>query len=171
MASSRLEKVGTIFSRIKGLLRSGAMKEEDKPIWYDVYKAFPPKYEPRYDRPAPDTPIRQIFYPEDIIRAKYHKENKSLPAVNLIDERTKTNTQKFISIYQKLKEEDKLGEEELYIAAIDVMKTERSIAREKRSASEARQNISTESNIASSFKEAQKEELKKRVNVEDIFKE
>ena len=45
------------------------MKEEDKPMWYDVYKAFPPKYEPRYDRPAPDTPIRQILYPEDVIRA------------------------------------------------------------------------------------------------------
>lgn len=55
--------------RVRGLLRSGALKEDDKPLWYDVYEAFPPKYEPRYDRPAPDVPIRNIFYSEDIIRA------------------------------------------------------------------------------------------------------
>lgn len=55
--------------RVRGLLKSGALKEEDKPIWYDIYKAFPPKYEPRYDRPAPDLPLRNLFYPEDTIRA------------------------------------------------------------------------------------------------------
>jgi small subunit ribosomal protein S23 len=54
---------------VRGLLKSGALKEEDKPIWYDIYKAFPPKYEPRYDRPAPDLPLRNLFYPEDTIRA------------------------------------------------------------------------------------------------------
>jgi small subunit ribosomal protein S23 len=55
--------------RLKGLLRSGALKEEDKPMWYDIYEAFPPFHEPRFDRAAPDTPIRNIFYPEDTIRA------------------------------------------------------------------------------------------------------
>ncbi|XP_063222082.1 small ribosomal subunit protein mS23 isoform X2 [Bacillus rossius redtenbacheri] len=68
MASSRLEKIGTIFSRVTGLLRSGAMKEVDKPLWYNLYKAFPPTYEPRFDRPAPNIPIRNILYPEDEIR-------------------------------------------------------------------------------------------------------
>jgi small subunit ribosomal protein S23 len=58
-----------LFHRIRGLLRSGALKEEDKPIWCDVYTAFPPKYEPKYDRPAPDIPLRNILYPEDTIRA------------------------------------------------------------------------------------------------------
>lgn len=55
--------------RVKGLLRSGAMKPEDKPIWYEVYEAFPPKVEPQFNRKAPDINIRQILYPEDIIRA------------------------------------------------------------------------------------------------------
>jgi hypothetical protein len=58
-----------LIHRVRGLLRSGALKEEDKPIWYDVYTAFPPKYEPKYDRPAPDVPLRNIFYLEDTIRA------------------------------------------------------------------------------------------------------
>lgn len=45
------------------------MKPEDKPVWYDVYEAFPPKIEPQYGRKAPDMKIRNILYPEDIIRA------------------------------------------------------------------------------------------------------
>ena len=63
-----------------------------------------------------------------------------------------------------------MGEEELYVAAVDLMKTERSIAREKKSASVEKQDISNES-LASSFKEAQKKEFKSSVNVQDIFKE
>lgn len=45
------------------------MKPQDKPLWYDVYEAFPPKYEPRFDRPPVNKEIPAIFYPEDIIRA------------------------------------------------------------------------------------------------------
>ena len=49
------------------------MKPQDKPVWYDVYEAFPPKYEPRYDRPPVKKEIQAIFYPEDVIRG-YVKE-------------------------------------------------------------------------------------------------
>jgi small subunit ribosomal protein S23 len=47
------------------------MKEADKPLWYDIYRAFPPLMEPRVDRAVPDhdKPLRQIFYEEDAIRA------------------------------------------------------------------------------------------------------
>ena len=45
------------------------MKEKDKPIWYEVYEAFPPKTEPLYGRKALDIPVRQILYAEDVIRA------------------------------------------------------------------------------------------------------
>lgn len=55
--------------RVTGLLRSGAMKPEDKPIWHDLYEAFPPKLEPRFDRPAPNVQMRNIFYEEDLARA------------------------------------------------------------------------------------------------------
>ncbi|XP_044014965.1 28S ribosomal protein S23, mitochondrial-like isoform X1 [Aphidius gifuensis] len=74
MAQSRLEKIGTIFSRVTLLVKGGAMKPDDKPLWYDIYKAFPPKLEPRFDRPAPNIAIKDIFYQEDIIRAQEKKE-------------------------------------------------------------------------------------------------
>lgn len=54
---------------VQGLMRAGVMTEAEKPLWYDVYKAFPPKYEPRYDSPAVDKEVVSILYPEDIIRA------------------------------------------------------------------------------------------------------
>lgn len=41
------------------------MKEAEKPIWYDVYAAFPP----RVKTGAEDAVVAQIFYPEDRIRA------------------------------------------------------------------------------------------------------
>ncbi|XP_023238082.1 28S ribosomal protein S23, mitochondrial-like isoform X2 [Centruroides sculpturatus] len=74
MAGSRLEKLGTIFSRMTGLLRSGALKKEDKPTWYDIYKAFPPLIEPIFKREVSEKEITQIFYPEDVYRAKFYRK-------------------------------------------------------------------------------------------------
>lgn len=69
MAGSRLHNFGTIFSRVTGLLETGAIKEV--PIWYDVYKKYPPELEPRSDRPEPpQPPIPEIVYEEDFARAK-----------------------------------------------------------------------------------------------------
>lgn len=50
-------------------MKSGAIKASEKPLWYEVYEAFPPKYEPRFDRPVQEKKIRQILYTEDVIRA------------------------------------------------------------------------------------------------------
>ncbi|XP_060703984.1 28S ribosomal protein S23, mitochondrial isoform X2 [Hemiscyllium ocellatum] len=39
MAGTRLEKCGTVFTRVRDLLRAGVMKESEKPCWkfYEVY--------------------------------------------------------------------------------------------------------------------------------------
>ena len=86
MAQSRLEKIGTIFSRLQGLRKSGAIKAEQVdlvvwvaicnlqvPIWAQVYEAFPPRYEPRWDAKDPVEPVRKILYREDSVRAQYSK--------------------------------------------------------------------------------------------------
>ncbi|KAK3913100.1 28S ribosomal protein S23, mitochondrial [Frankliniella fusca] len=66
---NRFEKLGTIFSRVLGLIKSGVMKQEDIPIWFLVYKSFPPKYEPQFSRPPLDVDVKDIYYPEDKLRA------------------------------------------------------------------------------------------------------
>lgn len=56
-------------------MRSGVIQKADKPIWYDVYEAFPPKREPLYVkkqfRPAVNKQdsVPEIFYREDEVRA------------------------------------------------------------------------------------------------------
>ncbi|XP_021945794.1 probable 28S ribosomal protein S23, mitochondrial [Folsomia candida] len=75
MAGSRLDKIGTIFSRTAGLIKSKAVKYQDRPVWYDVYRVFPPKYEPHIDR-EPSITVEQIpniLYKEDRIRARFYK--------------------------------------------------------------------------------------------------
>ncbi|XP_073823236.1 mitochondrial ribosomal protein S23 [Musca autumnalis] len=125
MAQSRLEKIGTIFTRVSGLLRSGAMKPEDKPLWYDVYAAFPPKLEPRFDRPAPQVAIRNIFYEEDQVRAKFHKSQKQTEMVSLYDRQRKTQSQQFIQIYQGLKSQGALDEEKIFETSLDLLQEKR----------------------------------------------
>lgn len=56
-------------------MRAGVIKESKKPVWFDVYAAFPPKREPVYVKPArlvqrkTEEDVMEIFYKEDQIRA------------------------------------------------------------------------------------------------------
>lgn len=56
-------------------MRAGVIKQEQKPIWFDVYAAFPPKREPLYEKPLrkvrkqTEDSVPEIFYKEDEIRA------------------------------------------------------------------------------------------------------
>ncbi|XP_076049240.1 mitochondrial ribosomal protein S23 [Oratosquilla oratoria] len=114
MASSRLEKIGTIYTRVNGLLKSGAMKPKDKPLWYDIYEAFPPKYEPNYDRPVVNKNIPQILYHEDVIRAKFYKKYHSPGTIHLSEYKSRPSIcQVFITEYQKLQADKCVAEEEL----------------------------------------------------------
>ncbi|XP_023265199.1 28S ribosomal protein S23, mitochondrial-like [Seriola lalandi dorsalis] len=79
MAGSRLEKFGTVFTRVRDLMRSGVIKPSEKPVWYDVYQAFPPKRDPLHVKPhfRPSTKkqetVPEIFYREDEVRAKFYE--------------------------------------------------------------------------------------------------
>ena len=50
------------------------------PIWAEVYEAFPPRYEPRWDAKDPVVPVRKILYREDSVRAHYSKVPKIVAA-------------------------------------------------------------------------------------------
>lgn len=55
--------------RVEGLINQGVFSYDDRPLWFDVYKAFPPRVEPVYNRPIPTEPVRNILYHEDAERA------------------------------------------------------------------------------------------------------
>ncbi|XP_044058234.1 28S ribosomal protein S23, mitochondrial isoform X3 [Siniperca chuatsi] len=74
MAGSRLERFGTVFTRVRDLMRSGVIKPPKKPIWYDVYEAFPPTtslHVKPHTRPCTkkQETVPEIFYREDEVRA------------------------------------------------------------------------------------------------------
>ena len=120
MAQSRLELIGTIYSRVTGLIKSGAIKSEQIPLWYSVYEAFPPKYEPRYDR-IDEKPVRKILYQEDVVRAKYYKTYGNWEVVNLFSDE-KPTSQIFLEKYIQLAENG-CGESELWdrtVAALEL---------------------------------------------------
>ncbi|XP_042240652.1 28S ribosomal protein S23, mitochondrial-like isoform X2 [Homarus americanus] len=90
------------------------MKPQDKPLWYDVYEAFPPKHEPRFDRQPPETKIRQIFYPEDVIRANFYKKYGSYGTAQLLDSNPRpTVCQLFVKEYERLQADGSIPQDQI----------------------------------------------------------
>ena len=113
MAQSRFEKIGTIYSRVMGLYKSGAIKSEQVPLWVPIYEAFPPKYDPRWDRVAEQKPVIKVLYPEDKVRAKYYKTFGDWEVVSLFDNK-KPTSQLFVDKFLELSRSGDLSEQELW---------------------------------------------------------
>ncbi|RUS79497.1 hypothetical protein EGW08_012729 [Elysia chlorotica] len=117
MAGSRRDKLGSIFSRLTGLLRSGAIKEEDRPIWYDVVKAFPPQ-----PRPPPKQNIPNILYPEDFVRVHFYNTYTDPGATKLADKKTKSVQQRFVDQYLDLHEKKSVPPDSLFEETVRILK-------------------------------------------------
>ena len=81
------------------------MKPENKPLWFEVYEAFPPRTPPEAMRPVTEEPLRAIFYPEDKIRAKFYERLGSLGTFDLKDEHFESESQKFVNQYREVQEQ------------------------------------------------------------------
>ncbi|XP_068271833.1 small ribosomal subunit protein mS23 [Nyctibius grandis] len=117
MAGNRMQKIGSVFSRTRNLLRIGVIK---KPLWFDVYAAFPPLREPVYRVPRPRygkvrDVVPPIFYQEDQVRARFYRVYGSGPRpFDLSQSNYKSTCQRFVEKYNELKEEGKIEEEKLF---------------------------------------------------------
>lgn len=123
MAGSRLEKFGTVFTRVRDLMRSGVIKESEKPIWYDVYQAFPPKKEPLYVKPVTkiygkkQVTVPEIFYKEDEVRSKFYKAYGTGPkAFELTKPNFVSSCQRFVEKYTELESRGEVEESALFEA-------------------------------------------------------
>ncbi|XP_047529391.1 28S ribosomal protein S23, mitochondrial isoform X1 [Vanessa atalanta] len=154
MATSRLERIGTIFSRTEGLLLRGAMKPDDRPLWFDIYKAFPPTTEPKFARPKPENkPIRQILYKEDILRAKFHAKGHGLSS-NMFS-MNETYTKKLMQKFEQLKSES-ISEEELIEKCVAAVGSERQTESTKtttKNPDSVSSHVLNEANLKNIFKE------------------
>ncbi|XP_050346136.1 28S ribosomal protein S23, mitochondrial [Nymphalis io] len=154
MATSRLERIGTIFSRAEGLLLRGAMKPDDRPLWFDIYRAFPPTTEPKFARPKPENkPIRQILYREDVLRAKFHAKGHGLSS-NMLS-LSETHTKRLILKYEELKTKS-IPDEELIEKCVEAVGSERQIEATKsttKNPDSVSSNVLAEANLKTIFKE------------------
>ncbi|RCN44842.1 hypothetical protein ANCCAN_09194 [Ancylostoma caninum] len=109
MASSftRAERSGNIFYRITGLIRSGQLPWSERPLWYDVYVAYPPlqAHDWNVKHAKYDEPVRKIFYEEDIVRAAFYKKYRG--GVMNLENARESLSQQFIKEYEILKNEVK----------------------------------------------------------------
>nr|XP_019591964.1 PREDICTED: 28S ribosomal protein S23, mitochondrial [Rhinolophus sinicus] len=119
MAGTRLETVGSIFSRTRDLIRAGVLKE--KPLWFDIYNAFPPLREPVFRRARlrygkAKAPVQDIFYHEDLIRAKFYSAYGSgQKAFDLFNPNFKSTCQRFVEKYIELQKLGETDEEKLFV--------------------------------------------------------
>lgn len=52
------------------MIKSGVLQYEDKPVWFNVYRSFPPQVTPNFSRePVENQHVVNILYPEDLVRA------------------------------------------------------------------------------------------------------
>ncbi|XP_051534883.1 28S ribosomal protein S23, mitochondrial-like isoform X2 [Myxocyprinus asiaticus] len=131
MAGSRLEKFGTVYTRVRDLMRAGVIKQREKPIWFDVYAAFPPKREPLYEKPvrqvkrhAADS-VPEILYKEDEIRAKFFEVYGSGPrAFELLKPNFVSPCQKFVMKYSELESRGDIKPEMLFEETAKVLLAE-----------------------------------------------
>lgn len=105
--------------RTRDLMRAGVLKE--KPLWYDVYKAFPPLKEPVFRKPRlrygkAKASIRDILYHEDQIRAKFFSAYGSgHKAFDLFNPNFKSTCQRFVEKYMELQDLGETDEEKLFV--------------------------------------------------------
>ncbi|XP_028319589.1 small ribosomal subunit protein mS23 [Gouania willdenowi] len=138
MAGSRLEKFGTVFTRVRDLMRSKVVKPEDKPIWYDVYEAFPPKRDPLYVKPhtrhynTKEDPVPQIWYSQDKVRAKFYELYGIGPRpLDLSKSNFVSTCQRFVDKYTELQSSIELDEAALLEETGKVLLTEGVLLRKR----------------------------------------
>jgi len=157
MAGSRRESVGTILTRMNGLLRAGAVKYEDRPIWYDVLKAKPPKPVP------PPKEVQKIIYPEDFVRIHFYEKFADPGAANLTENGKETIPQTFISIYRDLHKKGDIEPDAMFEKAVEILKSENKailMTHEERVAKKETQDSSSKQQIPA---------RKVKVNVDTLF--
>ncbi|KAG8587275.1 hypothetical protein GDO81_005621 [Engystomops pustulosus] len=162
MAGSRLEKLGTVFTRTRDLMRAGVIKQNEKPIWYDVYAAFPPKREPTYEKPPrrrsklPDN-VPAILYSEDVIRAKFYETYGSAGIFHLYRKNFKSVCQRFVETYTALQKAGEISEEKLFEESSKALLAEGIILRRAGYSGALNRQSAPESQPESSVKSANEE--------------
>ncbi|KAL7675489.1 hypothetical protein ACOME3_001755 [Neoechinorhynchus agilis] len=109
---SRTYKIGSIYTRLRGLMEGGVIDWNVRPLWYDVYEAFPPMRNAVYRNTAHNDPLDQcqdppnIIYSEDLCRARFYDTLHNHDIIDLLNENEPSISQKFIELFNQHKRSD-----------------------------------------------------------------
>ncbi|XP_038074310.1 28S ribosomal protein S23, mitochondrial-like isoform X2 [Patiria miniata] len=97
-------------------MRAGVMKETDKPLWYDVMAAFPPRDAPTFNQDYKKDFLPEILYEEDAVRSQFYKVYSNQTAIDLTkhEDIQLSPCHRFITKYQELQREGTRLPEELF---------------------------------------------------------
>ncbi|XP_044058233.1 28S ribosomal protein S23, mitochondrial isoform X2 [Siniperca chuatsi] len=101
-------------------MRSGVIKPPKKPIWYDVYEAFPPTtslHVKPHTRPCTkkQETVPEIFYREDEVRAKFYEQYGTGPRpIDLSKSNFVSVCQRFVDKYTELKSHSEMDDSALF---------------------------------------------------------
>ena len=128
MSLSRLDKIGTVYSRMSFLVKHGAIRPEYKPIWLEIHEAFPPLHEPRWDRKSKKDgdQIPKILYKEDLARAKFYKQfGERHEVYRMNDNCDESVSQRFVTKFvEEERQNPSMSEEELLAQTLDKLELE-----------------------------------------------
>lgn len=94
------------------------MRWEDRPLFYDIYKAFPPLKEHKFMEDAPQIKVREIFYAEDQERAE--RDYTNMPAFDMSDKRSSKDQVEF---RQKVMSEKPFEKKEINFTTDEIFKS------------------------------------------------
>ena len=110
------------------LVKHGAIRPDYKPIWLEVYEAFPPLHEPRWDRKSKKDgdPVPKILYKEDVVRARFYRQfGERHEVYRMNDNCDESLSQRFVTKYaEEERKNPAMTEDELFDQTLDKLELE-----------------------------------------------
>ncbi|XP_068678487.1 small ribosomal subunit protein mS23-like [Montipora foliosa] len=102
---------GTVASRVRNLLRAGAITKAWEPVWFPVVEAFPPLTDTKVNRRAEAGRMLKITYPEDKIRNQFYERFETKQPLYLWGDNDPSHCDRFVETCLQLAKEG-LNDEE-----------------------------------------------------------
>lgn len=113
---------GTVASRMRNLIRAGAITKAWEPVWFPVVEAFPPLVNTKVNRRAEAGRMPKITYPEDKFRKLFYERFETRQPLYLWGDHGSSPCDRFVDTCMQFAQEG-LNDEEAVEKATGVLET------------------------------------------------
>ncbi|XP_074635488.1 small ribosomal subunit protein mS23-like [Acropora palmata] len=117
---------GTVASRMRNLIRAGAITKAWEPVWFPVVEAFPPLVNTKVNRRAEAGRMPKITYPEDKFRKLFYERFETRQPLYLWGDHGSSHCDRFVDTCMQFAQEGLNDEEavEKATGALEISKKE-----------------------------------------------